>query len=103
MLTGRKPTDNIFKDGLNICKLVHMAYPDKITEVLDPVLFKEVGNETNSSNIKFKDLSNSSMEKCIVPLVSIGLSCCRDSARERMEMKDVANKIHAIKKVALEI
>jgi hypothetical protein len=35
MLTRKRPTDEMFTDGLNLHKFVENAFPQKITEVLD--------------------------------------------------------------------
>uniref|UniRef100_A0A453DL21 Receptor kinase-like protein Xa21 n=1 Tax=Aegilops tauschii subsp. strangulata TaxID=200361 RepID=A0A453DL21_AEGTS len=36
MLTGKRPTDELFKDGLSLYKFVEDSFPEKIGEILDP-------------------------------------------------------------------
>lgn len=36
ILTGKRPTDEMFTEGLNLHKYVENAFPQKIVEVLDP-------------------------------------------------------------------
>lgn len=38
MFTGKRPTDSMFKDGLNMHKFVEMALPEQINEILDPLV-----------------------------------------------------------------
>jgi hypothetical protein len=39
MITGKRPTDDMFKDGLNLHSYVRMSLPDFVGEVADPILF----------------------------------------------------------------
>ena len=36
MLTGKRPTDEMFKDGLSLYKFVEDSFPENIGEILDP-------------------------------------------------------------------
>uniref|UniRef100_A0A2N9F1Z5 Protein kinase domain-containing protein n=1 Tax=Fagus sylvatica TaxID=28930 RepID=A0A2N9F1Z5_FAGSY len=38
MFTGRRPTDDMFKDGLNLHDFVKMALPKRLIEVVNPML-----------------------------------------------------------------
>ena len=38
IFTGKRPTDDIFTDGLNLPQFVAMALPENVMEVLDPSL-----------------------------------------------------------------
>ncbi|GFZ03047.1 leucine-rich repeat protein kinase family protein [Actinidia rufa] len=40
MFTGKRPTDNLFKDGMNLHSFVMRALPDQVMEIMDPrILF----------------------------------------------------------------
>ena len=39
----RKPTDEIFRDGLSIAKYTEMNIPDKMLQIVDPQLVQELG------------------------------------------------------------
>ncbi|KAL5991500.1 hypothetical protein ACLOJK_012409 [Asimina triloba] len=45
MFTGRRPTEDMFKDGLSIRKFVKTALPDRVLEIADPQLLTEVQQE----------------------------------------------------------
>ena len=38
MLTGRRPTDEIFEDGKNLHNFVENSFPDNLLQILDPSL-----------------------------------------------------------------
>ena len=90
MLTGRRPTNDMFKDGINLHKFVKMAFPDNLREILDPrILPKE------AEDIRSEGCTGEKTWKCITSLIRVGLSCSNESPGERMEMRDVANVIRA--------
>ena len=86
MLTGKRPTDAMFKDGSNIHAYVSNAFPEKIIEILDPSMFGEL---------------NMVLEKCIISLVHVGLACSKEAPKDRMRMEDVAAELSKIKQIYL--
>ena len=38
MFIGRRPTDDMFKDGLNLHNFVKMSLPKRLIQVVDPML-----------------------------------------------------------------
>ncbi|BAT97064.1 hypothetical protein VIGAN_09041300 [Vigna angularis var. angularis] len=87
MLTGRRPTDEMFEDGQNICNFVAISFPSKLFEILDPRL---IPIEENDWNL------NPNVEKCLVSLFKIGLACAVESPKERMDVVDVSRELHRI-------
>ncbi|KAJ4818672.1 Leucine-rich receptor-like protein kinase family protein [Rhynchospora pubera] len=96
ILTRKRPTDEAFTNGFTLHKFVQTAFPDKLGEILDPIILKEE-NEGVNSEFRNRELVHKKMETCIVPLIKIGLLCSMESPKYRMAMKDVANEILAIK------
>ncbi|KAJ4752188.1 receptor-like protein kinase 1 [Rhynchospora pubera] len=96
MLTRKKPIDKMFQNGLSLHTYVQMAFPDKLDEVLDPLIFFE-GVEEFQNQSKCRNLMKTMMEICIIPLAQIGLMCSMESPKERMDMKDVVKAILSIK------
>ena len=88
MLTGKRPTDAMFKDGSNIHAYVSSAFAEKIIEILDPSMFGELNMVI-------------CMEKCIIPLVHVGLACSKEAPKDRMRMEDVAAELSKIKQIYL--
>ncbi|XXG58766.1 hypothetical protein AAC387_Pa04g0993 [Persea americana] len=70
MFMGKRPTDDIFKDNLNLHQLAKMAFPDRVTEIIDHRLLLE-GNENISSNEDYNEM-RSRINECFLSLVRIG-------------------------------
>ncbi|XP_050387454.1 probable LRR receptor-like serine/threonine-protein kinase At3g47570 [Argentina anserina] len=120
MFTGRKPTDEIFKDGLKLHDFVKMAIPGRLVQIVAPALLSALEeaapattrNEVNymlrghnnktepdEENINYENLSkmNTQVWKCIHSILQIGLACSKESLKDRMSMKDVVWDLHRIK------
>uniref|UniRef100_A0A0D9W2U2 non-specific serine/threonine protein kinase n=1 Tax=Leersia perrieri TaxID=77586 RepID=A0A0D9W2U2_9ORYZ len=92
MLTGKKPTDDTFADGLSIHKFVDSMFPDRLEEILDPYMAHE------EYQVYPADLS----ESCIKQLAALGLSCSMESPKDRPGMQDVCVKLCAVKEAFLQ-
>ncbi|KVI09905.1 Leucine-rich repeat-containing protein [Cynara cardunculus var. scolymus] len=42
MMTGKRPTDEVFKEGLNLYDCVKMALPDRVMEIVEPTVKEEM-------------------------------------------------------------
>ncbi|XP_010269667.2 PREDICTED: probable LRR receptor-like serine/threonine-protein kinase At3g47570 [Nelumbo nucifera] len=87
MFTGKRPTDEMFKDGLNLhCFAKKMACPERVMEIMDPHL--QMKEDTRGRTLEW-----------LVSVVKIGVACSMDSPRDRLEIRDVVTKLHSIRKV----
>ncbi|THG21378.1 probable LRR receptor-like serine/threonine-protein kinase At3g47570 [Camellia sinensis] len=84
MFTGKKPTDDMFKDHLNLHNFVKNALPDRVMEIVDPCILLE-----HNSRRWIKD--------CMVSILRIGVACSMESPRDRMEMGGVISELCKIK------
>ncbi|RWR91194.1 Protein kinase domain-containing protein [Cinnamomum micranthum f. kanehirae] len=87
MFTGKRPTDDVFKDNLNLHQLARMAFPERVIEIIDQRLLLE-GNVNISSNEDYNEM-RSRMHECLLSLVRISISCFVEAPKERSEMRDV--------------
>ncbi|XBI86481.1 hypothetical protein VPH35_094429 [Triticum aestivum] len=95
MLTGKRPTDVLFKNGLSLQKFVGNAFPEKIRDILDPNII------TPSFEDEGVDHGNHAMVgmlSCIMQLVQLGLSCSTETPKDRPTMPDVYAEVSAIKR-----
>ncbi|XXG58767.1 hypothetical protein AAC387_Pa04g0993 [Persea americana] len=95
MFMGKRPTDDIFKDNLNLHQLAKMAFPDRVTEIIDHRLLLE-GNENISSNEDYNEM-RSRINECFLSLVRIGISCSVEAPKERSEMRDVMLELQGVR------
>lgn len=105
LFTGKRPTDDIFNDGLNIHKYVATALPDHVMEVLDPSLILEEGEEREvdetgdilaAHRTDFKQRGGSKIDY-LVSAMKIGVSCSISLPKERMPISVAVNQLQAIK------
>ena len=120
MFTRRRPTDDIFKDGLNLHNFVKMELPKRLVQVVDPTLLPreavEMGAATatmmaieqedgNYNEIEVEETNNiedsrhidADMQKCILSILHIGILCSLESPKERMGMDEVIKELQLIK------
>ncbi|PQP93875.1 putative LRR receptor-like serine/threonine-protein kinase [Prunus yedoensis var. nudiflora] len=109
MLTGKRPTDDLFTEGLSIHQFTAMAMPDHAMDIIDPSLLIErddadVDDETYNKDIRARTITiyqegspirQTRLEECLVSVMQIGLSCSARSPSERMRMDVVVNKMKA--------
>ncbi|XP_058109238.1 probable LRR receptor-like serine/threonine-protein kinase At3g47570 [Magnolia sinica] len=101
MITGKRPTDDMFKDNQSLHHFAKSAFPKQVMEIIDPTLLLENAEATQDSENR-NNLRNR-MHDCLVSLVSVGVSCSVESPKERMEMKDIVMELHAIRDLYLEV
>jgi serine/threonine protein kinase len=99
MLTGRRPTDEMFGDGQNLHMFVENSFPNNLIQILDPHLLPRNEEATiEDGNIgSFSPI----VEKCLVSLFRIGLACSVESPKDRMNIVDVTRELSLIKKAFL--
>jgi len=96
MLTGKRPTDPCFKDGLDIVNFAESNFPHQIFHIIDPHLADECKDLSQQ-----KVVLEHSVNQCLASMLKVGLSCTRALPSERMDMKQIATKMHEIKNASL--
>ncbi|KAI8531152.1 hypothetical protein RHMOL_Rhmol11G0115200 [Rhododendron molle] len=86
--TGKRPTDNMFKDHLSLHTFVKTALPHRVMDIIDPCIQQE-------------HESGSWVNNCMVSILTIGVACSLESPRDRMEMGTVVSKLCKIKKTCV--
>jgi hypothetical protein len=88
ILTGKQPTDESFKNGMNLHRYVNSLFPDRVDEALDPNIMHEIAENKNQAVL----ITHS----CIIPLMNLGLLCSTEFPKDRPGMGHVTTEIHAI-------
>ncbi|KAG8656249.1 probable LRR receptor-like serine/threonine-protein kinase At3g47570 [Manihot esculenta] len=104
MFTGRRPTDEIFKDGLNLHSFVKTALPESLMQIIDPniITATEEERELSNSNGNLSEMS-AKARSCVVSVLEIGIGCSAESPKGRMSMEDVSRQLDLIRKTFLGI
>ncbi|KAJ9160293.1 hypothetical protein P3X46_025707 [Hevea brasiliensis] len=102
MFTGKRPTHDVFTNGLDLHNFVKAKVPGQVMQVVDPTLFtpRIVGAATAAAaaeNMDDDETIEDSIQECIVSVLQIGLACSIEVPKDRMNMKDVTSKLNAIK------
>ena len=116
MFLGKRPTDEMFKDNLNLNNFVKMALPERLVQIVDPTLVPREVKETpattmvarednieNDNEIEANEETQvlcqveANVYKCLVSVLEIGLTCSVESPKKRMNMEEVTRELHLIK------
>ncbi|CAO2148830.1 unnamed protein product [Urochloa humidicola] len=98
MLTGKRPTDELFNNGLSIQKYVGNAFPQKIREILDPNIIPNLGSGDVDNNLDHEMHPTVGILNCIMQLVKLGLSCSMPTPKDRPAILDVYAEVSTIKR-----
>ncbi|GJN28571.1 hypothetical protein PR202_gb16770 [Eleusine coracana subsp. coracana] len=100
IILRKRPTDDMFTDGLNIAKFVEMNFPDRISQIVDPDL-----QEYHHNDDALSQQSSTAMRErtlaCLLSVLDIGLHCTKASPGKRMAMREIAARLHEVKKAYL--
>lgn len=94
MFIRRRPTDDMFKDGLSISQFVEINFPDKVSQVVDSQLLQEL-NLCQETQIAGGEENR--VQQCLLAVLNIALCCTKSSPNERINMQEVAAKLHGIR------
>ncbi|KAJ8770242.1 hypothetical protein K2173_011778 [Erythroxylum novogranatense] len=106
MFSGRRPVDEMFKDGLNLRDFIRMAMPQRLEYIVDPVLLEtkatgEATSRKNNNNAVEINMNLNSMkpkvQNCLLAVFEIGVTCSSELPNDRMNAGDVNRKLHLIR------
>jgi serine/threonine protein kinase len=87
MLTRKKPTHNMFVEGMNLQKWVGSGFPNQVREVVDKSLLRRTSTITEED----KELN------CLNHLVNVGLLCTKESPEGRPTMINIVGMLQNIR------
>ncbi|GKA83065.1 leucine-rich repeat protein [Tanacetum coccineum] len=86
LMTGKKPTDDMFNEGLSIHKFASMALTDHVIDIIDDYAIVLQSSEANAKKV----------EECLVATIKIGVLCSVDSPPQRMKTEIVVIELQRI-------
>eukprot|EP00253_Pinus_taeda_P020780 PITA_20780 len=87
MLTGKKPTHDMFVEGMNLQKWVGSSFPNQLMDVVDLGLLRRTGSCTEEDN-NFN---------CLSSLINVGLLCTNESPKGRPTMMVILRMLQNIR------
>nr|XP_011470498.1 PREDICTED: probable LRR receptor-like serine/threonine-protein kinase At3g47570 [Fragaria vesca subsp. vesca] len=99
MFTGKRPTDHMFSDGLNIHNYVKTALPELVLEISESLVLQE-GTANVAEALKQSRLSvrAQKIEECLTLILGLGIACSVESPTNRMDTSDVASELQSIRR-----
>ena len=90
ILTRKKPTDEMFSGELTLRQWINARIPERMMEVVDSDLLSiEAGRDVNF------------LGSIVLSIMQLGLECTLESPEERVDIKEVVNKLNKIKLAVL--
>ncbi|GLJ21115.1 hypothetical protein SUGI_0386010 [Cryptomeria japonica] len=86
LLTRKRPTEDIFGEGMNLQKWIEMHFPNRISDVVD-----------NSLLIDAHESETSVVMECLTQFIQIGLFCTRESPQERPDITQIIDRLNTIR------
>ncbi|XP_050154684.1 putative receptor-like protein kinase At3g47110 [Malus sylvestris] len=104
MLTGKRPTDDMFKGGMDLHNFVMMALPERVEEICDPLLvqIEESSSSTNPRSNRGNHAPNDRRKRvveCLTSIARVGVACSIAMPRERKDMSNVVAELSLIRDV----
>lgn len=83
LFTGKKPTDDMFTDDMNLHLFAEEALPKRVTQIVDPSVLSEARGRD--------------VEGTLTAILKIGVSCSMELPGERMDIRQVVVELCKIK------
>ncbi|XP_050281611.1 putative receptor-like protein kinase At3g47110 [Quercus robur] len=98
MFTGKRPTNSIYQDNLNLHDFVKAALPEHIIDIVDHFLLWERQKEETRNDTRNEDPNGSfNIQECLISILEIGVACSTQYPRERMNINVVVVELHKIR------
>ncbi|RWR78760.1 LRR.XII-like protein [Cinnamomum micranthum f. kanehirae] len=94
LFTGRRPTEDMFKNGLSLREFAKMAFPDRVMQIADPIMLEESSRGDISNNVEG---DRQRLLECFASVVRVGIGCSKETPKERMQMKEVVAEMLVIR------
>ncbi|KAK9714321.1 hypothetical protein RND81_06G086200 [Saponaria officinalis] len=97
LMTGKSPTNIMFKEDCNLHMHAEAALPDQVLQIVDPTL---ENNLTKGSYDRWEtqDAHQRKVE-CIKSVISVGVSCSNHLPQDRMKVSDAINTLQAARDI----
>ncbi|XP_058181798.1 probable LRR receptor-like serine/threonine-protein kinase At3g47570 isoform X2 [Rhododendron vialii] len=101
MMTGRRPTDEIFTDRQSLHEFCKLALPERVMGTADSQMLFEEPKEARNDVDQNEKIRQAKVRECLMSLMRIGVACSAKSPSQRMNVKDALVGLMTIKEVFL--
>lgn len=102
MITGKRPTNPLFVEGLNLHNYAKSSLPNHVMEIVNPTLLNNIEDDASSiaaNNNQRRLASDGNIEECFISMVKVGVACSMESTQDRMDIRSVVRELDSIKKI----
>ncbi|PUZ58078.1 hypothetical protein GQ55_5G480100 [Panicum hallii var. hallii] len=89
MFTGLSPTDDMFRDSLDLHKFAEESLRERTLDIADPKIWLHVQSKDTITMSRIKD--------CLASVFRLAISCSKQHPRDRMMTSDAAVEMHTIR------
>ncbi|XVF83987.1 hypothetical protein PTKIN_Ptkin16aG0538800 [Pterospermum kingtungense] len=87
MITGKRPTDDLFHGGLTFHNFCKMALPERLIEkILDSHLLEEIGEMRQ--RLRRQPNMEAEIWECLVSFTKTRVACSEEAPGDRMRIRD---------------
>ncbi|KAH0751724.1 hypothetical protein KY285_004872 [Solanum tuberosum] len=97
MLTGKRPTDDMFGGDLSLHDFVRNAIPDGALEIVDPLLNLEEEEISRERSQIPRFMRRQKMVEGLISLFGVGIDCSMYDSSKRKNMKEVVRELCSIR------
>lgn len=92
MITGKRPTDAMFNEGLDLRKFVSttLPVPDHLQHIISPAFHEDFEETIETTKISGENV----VQEC---LLKVGTACSVESPQARMSITDVVSELNFIR------
>lgn len=99
MFTGKRPTDDMFEEGLSLHKYAKMGLPDQVAEIIDPAILEEA-LEIQAGIVKeLQPNLRAKFHEIQVSILRVGILCSEELPRDRMKIQDAIMELQEAQKM----
>ena len=95
MIIGKRPTDSMFDEGLNLHNYANVAWPNRVLEIADPKLLNNNDKVIGNHNCTSTNRTN----ECLISMVKLGLACSMELPQERWDISKAISELQLIRDI----
>ncbi|XP_061993597.1 probable LRR receptor-like serine/threonine-protein kinase At3g47570 [Rosa rugosa] len=96
MFTGKRPTDHMFSDGLNLHNYVKTTLPERVSQISESLVLQEGTANVTEARSQLS-VTAQKIEECLTLIFGIGIACSAESSTNRKDISDAATELHSIR------
>ncbi|XP_074282476.1 putative receptor-like protein kinase At3g47110 [Silene latifolia] len=94
LMTGKSPTNNMFREGYSLHKHAEAALPDQVLQIVDPSLEEDnLAEEAEDARIIQGELQR--RVDCITTVISVGVLCSNHLPQQRMKIVEARSRLQS--------